>query len=149
MVAIGPFSCGIRRPTYARASVGWSHHWARLRWAYGPNYATPYAYAIGLPGADRGIRLGVDRLCAAHRRWCAVVKLAENNKAAVVKTWLYLRSSSCDLLLHLVVRCRCSELSMDGDKIVETTTLHSRLDFLVCFRRAFTISMPFQTPCQG
>jgi hypothetical protein len=80
--------------------------WARLRWAYDTMYSRPYAYAVGFFGGDRGIRNPAHRLYAGRRRWCAPVKLWEDDnffvKSFTATSYLprlLVRSSSCSVLV--------------------------------------------------
>jgi hypothetical protein len=86
-------------------------------------YSRPYAYAVGFFGGDRGIRNPAHRLYAGRRRWCAPVKLWEDDKffvksftATSYLPLLLVRSSSCSVLVlarwclrvsPLLVRCWC------------------------------------------
>jgi hypothetical protein len=69
-------------------------------------YSRPYAYAVGFFGGDRGIRNLAHRLYAGRRRWCAPVKLWEDDKffvksftATSYLPLLLVRSSSCSVLV--------------------------------------------------
>jgi hypothetical protein len=104
-------SSPLRLPTFPLANDNpcTSHggaQWACLRWAYGPMYSRPYAYAVGFFRGDWGIRNPTHQLYGGRRRWCAKVKLWEDDKF-FVKSFtatsylppLLVRSSSCSVLV--------------------------------------------------